>query len=110
MSVITWQIEKIGILKRCRAAKILDVRRHHNDLTFLDEFLTPEFCAQQRLFTFENNPRARQWQIASTEFKEVKTKMLAQLTNMGQPIIKSMMHASMAVNSYLLTSLGGSTR
>lgn len=68
--------------------KIFEVRRHHNDLTFLDEFLTPEFCAQQQLFTFENNPRARQWQIASTEFKEVKSKLLGQLTNMGQPIIE----------------------
>ena len=68
--------------------KIFEVRRHHNDLTFLDEFLTPEFCAKQRLFTFENNPRARQWQIASTEFVEVKRKLLGQLTNMGQPIIE----------------------
>jgi stage V sporulation protein R len=68
--------------------KIFEVRRHYNDLTFLDEFLTPEFCARQNLFTFENNPRARQWQIASREFKEVKNKLLGQLTNMGQPIIE----------------------
>lgn len=69
-------------------AKIFEVRKHHNDLTFLDEFLTPEFCAQQRIFTFENNPRARQWQIASREFQDVKRKLLGQLTNMGQPIIE----------------------
>ena len=68
--------------------KVFEVRRHHNDLTFLDEFLTPEFCSEQQLFTFESNPRARAWQIASVEFKEVKRKLLAQLTNMGQPIIE----------------------
>ena len=68
--------------------KIFEVRRHHNDLTFLDEFLTPEFCAKQNLFTFENNPRAKAWQIASLEFKEVKKKLLSSLTNMGQPIIE----------------------
>lgn len=68
--------------------KVFEVRRHHNDLTFLDEFLTPEFCAEQKLFTFENNPRARAWQIASVEFKEVKHKLLSQLVNMGQPIIE----------------------
>ena len=68
--------------------KIFEVRKHHNDLTFLDEFLTPEFCAKQQMFTFENNPRARAWQIASVEFKTVKQKLLSQLTNMGQPLIE----------------------
>ena len=68
--------------------KIFEVRRHHNDITFLDEFLTPEFCAEQKLFTFAHNPRANEWQIASRDFHEVKKKMLTQLTNMGQPIIE----------------------
>jgi stage V sporulation protein R len=68
--------------------KVFEVRKHHNDLTFLDEFLTPEFCAKQKLFTFENNPRARAWQIASLDFKKVKQKLLGQLTNMGQPLIE----------------------
>ena len=68
--------------------KIFEVRRHHNDVTFLDEFLTPEFCARQKLFTFEHKPRANEWQIASREFKDVKQKLLFQLTNMGQPLIE----------------------
>jgi stage V sporulation protein R len=68
--------------------KIFEVRKHHNDVTFLDEYLTPEFCAEQQLFTFGHNPRANEWQIASRDFKEVKRKMLTQLTNMGQPIIE----------------------
>jgi len=68
--------------------KIFEVRRHHNDITFLDEFLTPEFCAKMKLFTFAHNPRANEWQIASRQFKEVKQKLLFQLTNMGQPVIE----------------------
>lgn len=68
--------------------KIFEVRRSHNDITFLDEFLTPEFCAEQKLFTFAHHPRANEWQIASREFQEVKQKLLGQLTNMGQPIIE----------------------
>ena len=68
--------------------KIFEIRKHHNDVTFLDEFLTPEFCAEQKLFTFGHNPRANEWQIASRQFEEVKQKMLSQLTNMGQPIIE----------------------
>ncbi|MGK0362786.1 MAG: stage V sporulation protein R [Bradymonadia bacterium] len=67
--------------------KIFEVRAHHNDITFLDEFLTPEFCAEMKLFTFEHNPKAKEWQIASREFQDVKQKLLFQLTNMGQPII-----------------------
>jgi stage V sporulation protein R len=68
--------------------KIFEVRRHHNDVTFLDEFLTPEFCAEQKLFTFQHNPRANEWQIASRDFQEVKKKLLVQLTNVGQPVIE----------------------
>jgi stage V sporulation protein R len=68
--------------------KIFEVRKHHNDITFLDEFLTPEFCAEMKLFTFEHNPKAKQWQIASREFEEIKKKLLFQLTNMGQPLIE----------------------
>ena len=68
--------------------KIFEVRRHHNDITFLDEYLTPEFCAEHQLFTFGHNPRANQWQIASRDFGEVKKKLLTQLTNMGQPVIE----------------------
>ena len=67
--------------------KIFEVRRHHNDVTFLDEYLTPEFCAAQQLFTFAHNPKANEWQIASRDFAEVKRKLLGQLTNMGQPLI-----------------------
>jgi stage V sporulation protein R len=67
--------------------KIFEVRKHHNDVTFLDEYLTPEFCAAQQLFTFAHNPKANEWQIATREFAEVKRKLLSQLTNMGQPVI-----------------------
>lgn len=68
--------------------KIFEVRKHHNDVTFLDEFLTPEFCARQKLFTFAHNPRANEWQVASRGFQEVKQKLLFQLTNRGQPVIE----------------------
>jgi stage V sporulation protein R len=68
--------------------KIFEVRRHHNDVTFLDEFLTPEFCAEQKLFTFAHNPKANEWQIASRQFEEIKSKLLFQLTNFGHPVIE----------------------
>jgi stage V sporulation protein R len=68
--------------------KIFEVRKLYNDVTFLDEFLTPEFCAEQKLFTFSHNRKAGEWQIASREFKAIKQKLLFQLTNQGQPVIE----------------------
>src|SRR5262245_1792099 len=32
--------------------KIFEVRRVHNDITFIDTFLTPEFCARHKMFSF----------------------------------------------------------
>ena len=35
--------------------KIFEVRRVHNDLTFVDEFLTFDFCKRHNLFSFGYN-------------------------------------------------------
>jgi stage V sporulation protein R len=68
-------------------AKIFEVRRLYNDVTFIDEFLTPEFVEEQLLFTYRYNRNSNLYQIASRDFKEVKEKLLLQLTNFGQPFI-----------------------
>lgn len=68
--------------------KIFEVRRVHNDLTFIDEFLTPDFVADQKLYSFGYNQRNDRWEIESRTFKEVKEKLLFQLTNAGQPVIR----------------------
>ncbi len=39
--------------------KIFEVRKLYNDVTFIDEFLTAEFCCEQKLFTFGFNEQAR---------------------------------------------------
>ena len=54
---------------------------------FLDEFLTPEFCWRQKLFTYEYNRKRQGFEVFSRDFKNIKGKMLAQLTNFGQPFI-----------------------
>jgi stage V sporulation protein R len=68
-------------------AKVFEVRRFHNDVTFIDEFLTEEFALRQRLFTYAYNRKSGAYQIASREFREVKRKLLQQLTNLGRPFI-----------------------
>jgi len=67
--------------------KIFEVRKIYNDVTFLDEFMTPEFCAEHKLFTFQLNPKSNEYEIASREFQKIKKQLLFQLTNMGRPRI-----------------------
>jgi stage V sporulation protein R len=67
--------------------KLFEVRRLHNDVTFIDTFLTPEFVVEQKLFNFEYNPATNYYEIVSRDFKQIKEKLLFQLTNFGQPFI-----------------------
>ncbi len=67
--------------------QIFRVRRLYNDITFIDEFLTEEFVAEQKLYTFGYNRKSGRWEIDSKQFKEVKNKLLDQLTNFGSPFI-----------------------
>lgn len=67
--------------------KIYEVRRLYNDVTFIDEFLTPEFAESQKLFSFDYNRGSNMYEISSREFQTVKEKLLFQLTNFGQPFI-----------------------
>ena len=67
--------------------KIFEVRRIHNDLTFIDEFLTLDFVRDHKLFRFGYNPGSEAYEIESREFPVVKQQLLASLTNRGRPII-----------------------
>ncbi len=67
--------------------KIFEVRRIHNDLTFIDEFLTLDFCRQYKLFSFGYNPASDAYEIESREFPKIKQQLLFNLTNVGRPLI-----------------------
>lgn len=67
--------------------KIFEVRRIHNDVTFIDSFLTPEFCLKQNLFEYKFNESTNYYEIASREFAEIKQQLLNGLTNHGRPFI-----------------------
>lgn len=68
--------------------KIFDVRRLYNDITFLDEFFTMEFCVEQKYYTISYSEKNDAWEIASREFAKVKAQLLRSLTNRGQPILE----------------------
>ena len=67
--------------------KIFEVRQIHNDLTFIDEFLTLDFCRRHKLFQFGFNEDSGYYEIESRAFDKVKKQLLFSLTNRGQPII-----------------------
>jgi stage V sporulation protein R len=67
--------------------KIFEVRKIHNDLTFIDEFLTLEFCREYKLFSFGYNPSSDAYEIESREFPKIKQQLLFNLTNIGRPLI-----------------------
>ncbi|MCZ6676102.1 MAG: SpoVR family protein [Candidatus Poribacteria bacterium] len=67
--------------------KLFEVRKLYNDVTFIDEFLTPEFVHRHKMFTYEYNRRTGMYEIADRSFEEIKKKLLFSLTNMGQPFI-----------------------
>jgi stage V sporulation protein R len=67
--------------------KIFEVRKIHNDLTFIDEFLTLEFCKEHKLFKFGYNEYTEHYEIESRAFEQIKQQLLFGLTNMGRPII-----------------------
>jgi stage V sporulation protein R len=69
-------------------AKIFEVRRHYNHVTFIDEFLTPDFVRKHGLFTYEYSPMTGQYIITDRDFQAVKEKLLFSLTNFGQPLIE----------------------
>lgn len=67
--------------------KIFEVRSIHNDLTFVDEFLTLEFCRRHKLFAFGLDEETGDYVIESRRFDQVKAQLLFQLTNRGRPLI-----------------------
>lgn len=75
--------QKLGLGRQ----KLFEVRQLYNDVTFIDEFLTPEFVEQQKLFSFDYNTYNNMYEISSREFQNIKEKLLFQLTNFGQPYI-----------------------
>jgi stage V sporulation protein R len=78
----TWDL-KLGLGRK----KIFEVRRIHNDITFIDTFLTPEFCVEHKMFSFAYQEQAGQYIIESREFEKIKQRLLFSLTNFGKPWI-----------------------
>ncbi|HEX9382283.1 MAG TPA: SpoVR family protein, partial [Gemmatimonadaceae bacterium] len=51
--------KKLGLGRQ----KMFEVRKHYNDVTFIDEFLTADFAVEQKLFVYGFNEKANRWEI-----------------------------------------------
>ena len=67
--------------------RMREVRASHNDVTFIDAFLTEEFVRERNYFTYEYSTAADEFRVASTDADAVKRKLLLQFTNFGNPTI-----------------------
>ena len=67
--------------------RLFEIRESHNDVTFLDEFLTQEFVNDNDYFTYEYTQATGDYRVTSTDYEDVKKKLLLQFTNFGKPTI-----------------------
>ncbi|ELZ78651.1 stage V sporulation protein R-like protein [Haloferax larsenii JCM 13917] len=67
--------------------RMREIRESHNDVTFLDAFLTEEFVRSNHYFAYEYSQSSRQFRVSSTQYEDVKKKLLFQFTNFGKPTI-----------------------
>src|SRR5262249_16181305 len=67
--------------------KIFEVRALYNDLTMIDEFLTPEFVEEQKLYSFGYTKTNERREVESRQFHAVKENLLSALTNCGNPLM-----------------------
>ncbi len=67
--------------------KIYEVRKVHNDVTFIDEFLTPEFVDRHKMYHYRQDPTTGRMVVVSRDFNRIKQQMLYMLTNHCRPYI-----------------------
>ncbi len=68
-------------------SKMREIRETHNDITFIDSFLTEEFIQQQKYFSYEYNPASKRMEVSGTDLDSVKKNLLLHITNGGKPYI-----------------------
>jgi stage V sporulation protein R len=64
--------------------EIINALLTHNDLTFIDRYLTPDFCAENKLHANKEVDEG-QFEVTSEDFKQVRSLLVHSLTNLGRP-------------------------
>ena len=67
--------------------RMRELRESHNDVTFIDAFLSEEFVTENNYFTYEFSQATGDFRVASDAAADVKKKLLLQFTNFGKPTV-----------------------
>ncbi|MEE9270692.1 MAG: SpoVR family protein [Candidatus Krumholzibacteria bacterium] len=67
--------------------KIFQVRAIYNDMNFIDDFLTDEFCREHKLFSYRLNEKTGMYEIDDRSLEKIKENLLFSLTNSGYPYV-----------------------
>ncbi|EJN58943.1 SpoVR family protein [Halogranum rubrum] len=67
--------------------RMREIRESHNDVTFLDAFLTDEFVTESHYFAYEYTRSSGDFRVTSTDYEDVKKKLLLMFTNFGKPTV-----------------------
>lgn len=67
--------------------KVLEVRKHYNDVLAIVEFFTADFCEKNQFFEYQRYPNG-EWKIVSKDFHKIKKKLMQRYTNGGLPDVR----------------------
>lgn len=67
--------------------KIFEVRALYNDVTIIQEFVDLDFCTENKLFVYEQNPETGEVKYNTDKLGEVKNVLIDSLTFRGAPIV-----------------------
>ena len=67
--------------------KIFEVRQNCNDITFIDNYLTPEFVDRHKLYHYRRDKESGRMIVVNRDFDTIKQQFLFQLDNHSQPYI-----------------------
>jgi stage V sporulation protein R len=67
--------------------KIFEVRKFYDDLTFIHEFFTEDFCRKQEYFHWKHYPNG-EYRLDSRDYQVIKKNLMARHINGGLPSIK----------------------
>jgi stage V sporulation protein R len=76
--------KKLGLGRQ----KIFELRKIYNDVTFIDQFLTEDFCVKHKFFVYKFNQKTNRFEVDTRNFQAIKAQLLFHMTNFGQPIIR----------------------
>ncbi|PIE22076.1 MAG: SpoVR family protein [Planctomycetota bacterium] len=67
--------------------KIFELRRDHNDVSFVEQFFDEDFARDQKYYVYGRDSRSGEYVIVDRDYRKVKQQLLWGLTNFGQPRI-----------------------